>query len=108
MLVDSGVSRQFPKYKEVLSNLDEREIGLKIILRDNSTYQVKGFGSVKFDLYSGESILFHDVMYVSELNKNLVSIYALEDNRMRVTFIKGKILTCPGGISYEGCINIGI
>jgi len=37
--------------------------------------------------------MMHDVMYVSGLMKNLVSIYALEDKRMRVSFIEGKFLT---------------
>jgi len=40
-LVDSGASRHFSGYKEVLSNLIERETSLKIILEDNSTYLVK-------------------------------------------------------------------
>lgn len=70
----------------------ERESNLKIILGDNCTHPVKGFGSIKFHLDSGDSILLHDVMYVSGLKKNLASIFALEDKGMRVAFIKGKVL----------------
>eukprot|EP00253_Pinus_taeda_P032761 PITA_32761 len=61
-LVDSGATHQFFGYKEVLSNLVERELNLKIILGDNSTHPVKGFGSVKFHLNSGDSILLHNVI----------------------------------------------
>lgn len=92
-LVDSGASRHFSKYKEVLSNLVEREISLKIILGDNSTYPVKGFSSMKFDLEFGEFILIHEVMYVLELKKNLVSTSTLENKGMRLSLIRGKFLT---------------
>lgn len=71
----------------------ERETNLKIILGDNSTYPLKGFGSIKFHLDYGEIILLHDVMYLPRLKKNLVSISSLEDKRMRVAFKRGKALT---------------
>lgn len=51
-LVDSGATHHFSSYKEVLSNLVDRESNLKIILGDNSTHPIKGFGSVKFYLNS--------------------------------------------------------
>ena len=92
-MVDSGATHHFSRYKKVLSNLVERETKLKIILGDNSTHPGKGFGSVKFQLNSGELVMLHDVMYVLGLMKNLVSISAFEDKGMRVTFIKGKVLT---------------
>jgi len=66
---------------------------MKIILRDKSTYPVKGFGFVTFHLDYGEIVLLHDVMYVPGLKKNLVSIFSLEDKGMRVTFIRGKVLS---------------
>jgi len=71
-LVGSGATCHFFGYKEVLSNLVERESNLKIILGDNSTHPVKGFGSIKFHLNYEESILLHDVLYVPRLKKNLV------------------------------------
>lgn len=68
---------------------------MKIILGDNSIHRLKGFGFVKFHLDSSESVLLDDVIYVSGLKKNLVSIFALEDKGMRVAFIRGKVLTWP-------------
>jgi len=94
-LVDSGAFGHLSGYKEVFSNLVEKETSLKFILGDNSTHPVKGFGSIKFHLDSSESILLHDVMYVTGLKKNLVSICAMEDKGMIVAFIKGKFLTWP-------------
>lgn len=91
-MVDRRASRHLSGYKEVLSNPVGRETSLKIILGENSTYPVKGFGSVKFDLDFGESVLLHEVMYVPGVKKNMVSIYSLEDKGMRVEFIRGKVL----------------
>ena len=61
---------------------------MKIILGDNSTNPIKGFGPSNLNF--GESVLLHDGMYVSGLKKNLVLIFDLEN---RVSFIKGKALT---------------
>lgn len=65
-MVDSGASHHFSGYKEVVSNLVERETNLNIILGDNTPHLIKGFGSVKFHLNFGESVLLHDVMYVRD------------------------------------------
>lgn len=73
---------------------------MKIILRDNSTHPVKGFGYVKFHLDFGESILLG-------LKKNLVSISTLEDKGMRVAFIKGKVLTWPVGSPIRDAFTLG-
>lgn len=92
-MVDSGASRHFSRYCEVLSNLVERETNFDIFLWDNSTYPMKGFGFVPFHLDYGEIVLLHEVMYVSRLKKNLVSISSLEDKGMRFAFTRGKVLT---------------
>lgn len=66
-------------YKETLSNLVERETNLNVLLGDNSTHQVKGYGSVSFQLNDGKSIFLQENLYVLGLKKNIVSISALED-----------------------------
>ena len=63
------------------------------LVDSGATHHVKGFGSVKFHLDYGESILFHDVVYVLGLKKNLVSIATLEDKGMRFSFIRGNVIT---------------
>jgi len=57
-LVDNGTSKHLFGYKVVLSNMVERETSLKIILQDNSTYLVKGFGSIKFSSDSRDFFFF--------------------------------------------------
>eukprot|EP00253_Pinus_taeda_P009512 PITA_09512 len=49
-LIDSGASRDFIGYKEVLHNLVEKEINLEIVLGDDMKYLVKGVGNVSLKL----------------------------------------------------------
>lgn len=68
-------------------------MSLKIVLEDIIEYPIKGFGSIKFDLNYGKSVVLHEVMYILKLKNNLVSIFAFEDKGTRVSFIKGNVLT---------------
>lgn len=86
----------------------ERETKLKIILGDNSTHPVKGFGFVKFQLNSGESVLLHDVMYVPGLMKNLISISTLEDKGMKISFINRKFLTWSTDAPMKDAFTLGL
>eukprot|EP00253_Pinus_taeda_P017499 PITA_17499 len=90
-LIDSGASRHFIGYKEVLHNLIEKETNLEILLGDNMKYPVKGVGNVSFKLNQGNTIHLQDVLYVPDLKKNLVSISAMEDKGYKVAFSDGKV-----------------
>ena len=90
-LIDSGASRHFTGYKEVLYNLVEKETNLEIILGDDMKYPVKGVGNISLKLNQGNMIHLQDVLYVPDLKKNLVSISAMEDKGYKVTFSDGKV-----------------
>eukprot|EP00253_Pinus_taeda_P035805 PITA_35805 len=90
-LIDSDASRHFTGYKEVLQNVIEKETNLEIILEDNMKYLVKGVGNVSLKFNQGNTIHLHDVLYVPDLKKNLVSISAMEDKGYKVTFNDGKV-----------------
>jgi len=90
-LIDSGASRHFIGYKEVLHNLIEKETNLEIVLGDNMEYPLKGVGNVSLKLNQGNTIHLQDVLYVSDLKKDLVSISAMEDKGYKVTFSDGKV-----------------
>lgn len=100
-LVDSGASRHFTGYPKVLSNLFERESNLKIILGDNATCPIKGTGFVSFHLDFDQTIHLEEVLNVSGLKKNLVSISTLEDKGFKVAFINGKVRAWPRGSSLK-------
>eukprot|EP00253_Pinus_taeda_P002314 PITA_02314 len=90
-LIDSGVSRHFTWYKEALSNLVEKKTILEIILGDIATYPMKGIGTITFHLNQGQTIHLKEVLYLPDLKKNLVSIFAMEDKGFKVKFVDGEV-----------------
>eukprot|EP00253_Pinus_taeda_P012928 PITA_12928 len=90
-LIDSGASRHFTGYKEVLHNLIKKETNLEIVLGDNMKYPMKGVGNVSLKLNQGNTIHLQDVLYVPDLKTNLVSISAMEGKGYKVTFSDGKV-----------------
>ena len=69
----------------------EKKTNIKIILGDNATYPVEGIGTVTLHLNQGQTIHLQEVLYVPDLNKNMVSISAMEDKGFKVAFIDGKV-----------------
>lgn len=98
-LINSGSLRNFTRYKEALSYLIEKDTNLEIILGDNSTYLVKGVGNVTLQLNQGNTIHLQEVIYVPNLNRNLVSISMTEDKGFKVAFING--IVCVWKINYK-------
>ena len=90
-LIDNGASRNFTRYKEAISNLMEKKTNSEIILGDNSTYPMKGIGTVTLHLNQGQTLHLQEVLYVPDLKKNLVSISVMEDKGFKVAFIDGKV-----------------
>lgn len=69
----------------------EKETNLEIVLGDNMKYLVKGVGNVSLKLSQGNMIHLHNVLYVVDLKRNLVSISAMEDKFYKVSFTNGKV-----------------
>ena len=104
-LIDSGASRHITGFKEALFDMVEKDTNPEIILGDNSTYLVKGTGTVTLHLSQGQVLCLQDVLYVPNLKKNLVSISAMEDKGFNVAFIDGKVRIWKK--SFKEAITIG-
>ena len=104
-LIDSGASRHITRFKEALSDIVEKDTNLEIILGDNSTYPMKGTGTVTRHLSQGQALDLQDVLYVPNLKKNLVSISAMEDKSFIVAFTNGKVRMWKK--SFKEAITIG-
>jgi hypothetical protein len=61
-------------------------------LGDDSKHAVKGVGEASLQLDSGNHLLIKDILFVHNLKKNLLSIYALENKGFRVAFVDGQVL----------------
>ena len=58
-------------------------------------YRIKGSGESSYKLDSGKSMNMKDVLFVSRLKKNLLSISVLDAESMRVAFVDGQVLMWP-------------
>ena len=106
-LVDSRESKHITRYKESIVNLLEHESPHKVKLWDDYQYPIKGSGEASYNLNYGKSLKMKYVLYVSGLNKNLLSIFALDSKGMRVAFVDGKVLMWHKGKTIDDAKMIG-
>ena len=76
-------------------------------LGDDYQYPIKGSGESSYKLDYGKSMKMKDVLFVPGLKKNLLSIYALDAQGMRVAFVDGQVLMCPKGKYFDDVVVIG-
>ena len=70
-------------------------------------YPIKVSGESSYKLDSGKSLKMKDVLYVPGLNKNLISIFALDAKGIRVAFVDSQVLMCPRWKKLEYATLIG-
>jgi hypothetical protein len=75
-----------------------------VTLGDDYQYPIKGVGESNYKLDSENSITMNDVLYVSGLKKNLLSISALDKKGYRVAFIDGEVLMWAKGETLNEAI----
>ena len=75
---------------------------------DDTSYSIQGIGSTSFRLDSGTELKIIEILYVPGIEKNLLSVSALEDKGFWVTFMEGKALLWHKDSSLESTIEIGI
>jgi hypothetical protein len=80
-IIDSGASRHMMGDQARVSNLNEKKTSYKVELGDKITYPVEGFGQASIKLESSNHVHLRNVLYVLGLEKNIVLISCLEDER---------------------------
>jgi hypothetical protein len=78
-LVDSGASKHMTGYKEILSNFKTKYFAEQVELGDDKCYKIEGVGSISLRLESRARLHVDEVLYVSALKKNLLSVATVED-----------------------------
>ena len=71
------------------------------MLGDDYQYPIKGMGEASYKLDSGNSMKMKHVLYVPGLDKNLLSISALDKKGFRVAFVDGEFLMCTKRKNYR-------
>jgi hypothetical protein len=106
-IIDSGASRHMMGDEARLSNLNAKKTLYKVELGDKSTYPVEGFGQASVKMKTGSYVHLSNVLYVSGLEKNIVSISCLEDKGNRIAFVDGKVLSWHKDSNIENARVIG-
>jgi hypothetical protein len=107
-LIDSGASRHMTDLINHLTYFVEKETHLHVVLGDDSRYNVRGIGTSTFQLDSNMQLQLEEVLYVSGMKRNLVSISALEDKGYKIIFLEGRVLAWhkDSHISYSKVICV--
>jgi hypothetical protein len=84
--VNSGASRHTTSTQELFSSLTEKDSRVWVELGDDAKYLVAGVGTIPFQLQSGNSLDFDNILFVLGLRKNLFLVLVMED--------KGYALQC--------------
>ena len=88
-LLDSGSSKHMTGYKQSFINMSENESPHKVKLGGDYQYHIKGSGEASYKLESRKYLKMKDVLYVPELKKNILYIFALDAKGMIVAFVDG-------------------
>ncbi len=94
-------------YEEALTSLVKKDSPHKVKLGDDTQYPIRGLGETSYKLNLGKSIKMKDVLLVLGLEKNLISISALEKKGFRVSFVDGEVLLWLRGKTIGDAIVIG-
>jgi hypothetical protein len=84
--IDSGVSSHMTGVRDYFSSLEEEEMNLYIEMGNNAKCRAAGHGTVTFQREFEKPLMVKDVLYVSGMAKNLISVLALEDMGYVVSF----------------------
>ena len=94
-------------HKDSLACLTQKYYPHKVQLRDDYEYPIKGMGESSYKLKSGNSMKMKEVLYVTGLKKNILSISALDKKGFIVSFIDG-VLMWTKGRTINDAIVIGV
>ncbi|GJU15741.1 retrotransposon protein, putative, ty1-copia subclass [Tanacetum coccineum] len=108
-IMDSGCSYHMTPMLDILFDFLECNGG-SVQLGDNREWKIKGIGKVRVQLKDGSSFVLHNVRYIPELKRNLISLGTLEKEGYTVKLQSGKVKVINGsrvilsGIRKDNCV----
>lgn len=88
--LNNGASFHMTRNRDFFGDMEQKDLHMHIEMRDDGRYSTTDIGIVTFQRESSSPLRLKDVMFVSGLKKNLVSIVVLEYHGYDVIFSKGK------------------
>ncbi|GJW00834.1 retrotransposon protein, putative, ty1-copia subclass [Tanacetum coccineum] len=108
-IMDSGCSYHMTPRFDILFDFLECDGG-SVQLGDNRECKIRGIGKVRVQLKDGSSFVLHNVRYIPELKRNLISLGTLEKEGFTVKLQSGKVKVINGsrvvlsGIRRDNCV----
>ncbi|GKC46811.1 retrovirus-related pol polyprotein from transposon TNT 1-94 [Tanacetum coccineum] len=108
-IMDSGCSYHMTPRLDILFDFLKCDGG-SVQLGDNRECKTRGIGKVRIQLKDGSSFLLHNVRYIPELKRNLISLGTLEKEGYTVKMHSSKVKVINGsrvilsGIRRDNCI----
>ncbi|RVX22336.1 Retrovirus-related Pol polyprotein from transposon TNT 1-94 [Vitis vinifera] len=99
--IDTGATRHVCSDKKMFSTFEPIENGEKVFMGNSATFEIKGQGKVILKMTSGKELTLTNVLYVSEIRKNLVSGSLLNNHGFRLVFESNKFVLSKSGM-YVG------
>ena len=94
-IMDSGGSYHMSPRLDVFFDFLECDGG-SVLLGDNRECKIKGIGKVRLQLKDGSIFVLHNVRYIPELKRNLISLGTLEKEGYTVKLQLGKVKVVNG------------
>nr|GEV88840.1 zinc finger, CCHC-type [Tanacetum cinerariifolium] len=108
-IIDSGCSYHMTPMLDIFFDFLECDMG-NVQLGDNRECKIRGIGKVRIQLKDGSSFVLHNVRYILELKRNLISLGTLEKEGFIVKLQSGKVTMINGsrvvlsGIRRDNCV----
>ncbi|XP_075491105.1 uncharacterized protein LOC142529455 [Primulina tabacum] len=96
--IDTGATRHVCSDKEMFATLEESMNGEKLFMGNSATSDIKGQGKVVLKMTSGKELTLNNVLYVSNIRKNLLSGSLLNKHGFRIVFESDKVILLKSGM----------
>ncbi|GJY63963.1 retrovirus-related pol polyprotein from transposon TNT 1-94 [Tanacetum coccineum] len=94
-IIDSGCSSHMTPRLDILFDFLEYDWG-NVQLGDDKECKIRGIGKVRIQLKDGSSFVLHNVRYIPELKRNLISLGTLEKEGYTIKMQSGKVKVING------------
>nr|GEV31324.1 retrovirus-related Pol polyprotein from transposon TNT 1-94 [Tanacetum cinerariifolium] len=94
-IMNSGCSYHMLPRLDILFDFIECDQG-SVQLGENREYKIRGIGKVRVQLKDGSSFVLHNVTYIPELKRNLISLESLKKEVYTVKLQSGKLKVING------------
>lgn len=107
-IMDSGCTFHMSPHKHFFTKIKEFDGG-KVVMGNNQQCDIKGIGSVKFQMDDGSFKILASVKYVPGLKRNLISLGTLDKSGFSYKSEGGNLMVCKDSVvKMKGVLKNGL